>query len=219
MSTPRLTTCRSRTRSTISPASSPSYDIVVSCQNVADIYPALERLNWRPPLIEHGGLVSEALAGPKHFTSRYVGVCRSIRDAAASTHARPRGACHRNPVDGRPLRIRRGSPRRDAGGARHCATTRSWSAGSAGWTPRSASRISSTRPPSSTRASPDIRFVVVGGPDAFMPDYAEALKLRAPAQRARRRRSPSSATAPTCRRCCRRWTSSSGCRAARACRM
>ncbi len=61
-----------------------SYDIVVSCQNVADIYPALEKLHWRPPLIEHGGLVSEALAGPKHFTSRYVGVCRSIRDAAAS---------------------------------------------------------------------------------------------------------------------------------------
>ena len=52
-----------------------AYDIVVSCQNVADIYPALERLHWRPPLIEHGGLVSEALAGPKHFTSRYVGVC------------------------------------------------------------------------------------------------------------------------------------------------
>ncbi|NWJ27578.1 glycosyltransferase [Rhizobium sp. RM] len=60
------------------------YDVVVSCQNVADIYPALERLYLRPPLIEHGGLVSEALAGPKHFTSRYVGVCRSIRDAAAS---------------------------------------------------------------------------------------------------------------------------------------
>jgi len=62
----------------------PGYDVVISCQNVADIYPALERLHWRPPLIEHGGLVSEALAGPKHFTSRYVGVCRSIRDAAAS---------------------------------------------------------------------------------------------------------------------------------------
>ena len=61
-----------------------AYDIVVSCQNVADIYPALERLHWRPPLIEHGGLVSEALAGPKHFTSRYVGVCRSIREAAAT---------------------------------------------------------------------------------------------------------------------------------------
>ena len=60
------------------------YDIVVSGQNVADIYPALERLKLRPPLIEHGGLVSEALAGPKHFTARYVGVCDSIRDAAAS---------------------------------------------------------------------------------------------------------------------------------------
>ncbi len=60
------------------------YDIVVSCQNVADIYPALERLYLRPPLIEHGGLVSEAQAGPKHFTTKYVGVCRSIRDAAAA---------------------------------------------------------------------------------------------------------------------------------------
>src|SRR4051812_36389320 len=62
----------------------PAYDIVISCQNVADVYPALERLHLRPPLIEHGGLVSEALAGPKHLTTRYVGVCQSIRDAAAS---------------------------------------------------------------------------------------------------------------------------------------
>src|SRR5690606_2971690 len=59
-------------------------DLVVSCQNVADIYPALERLKLRPPLIEHGGLVSEALAGPKHFTTRYIGVCDSIRAAAAA---------------------------------------------------------------------------------------------------------------------------------------
>lgn len=48
----------------------PGYDVVVACQNVADIYPALERVHLRPPLIEHGGLVSEALAGPKHFTSQ-----------------------------------------------------------------------------------------------------------------------------------------------------
>ena len=59
-------------------------DVVVSCQNVADIYPAMERLALRPPLIEHGGLVSEALAGPKHLTARYVGVCDSIRAAAAA---------------------------------------------------------------------------------------------------------------------------------------
>jgi hypothetical protein len=62
----------------------PAYDLVVSCQNVADIYPALERLHWRPPLIEYGELVSEALAGPKHFTSRYVTASSSAREAAAS---------------------------------------------------------------------------------------------------------------------------------------
>jgi len=64
------------------------FDIVVSCQNVADIYPALERMLHRPPLIEHGGLVSEALAGPKQLTTRYVGVCDSIGAAAADrTHS------------------------------------------------------------------------------------------------------------------------------------
>src|SRR5215204_4250263 len=62
----------------------PRYDAIVACQAVPDVYPALEQLATRPPLIEHGGLVSEALAGPKHLTARYVGVCRSIRDAAAS---------------------------------------------------------------------------------------------------------------------------------------
>ena len=62
----------------------PAYDVIVSCQNVADIYPALERMYLRPPLIEYGSLVSDALAGPKHFTSRYVGACVSIRDAAAT---------------------------------------------------------------------------------------------------------------------------------------
>ena len=66
-------------------------DIVVSCQNVADIYPALERLHLRPPLIERGRLVAEALAGPKHLTARYVGACRRVRDAAA---ARMPGRAH-----------------------------------------------------------------------------------------------------------------------------
>ena len=79
-----LTICRSRTRSAIWRGKIAGYDMVISCQNVADIYPALERLHLRPPLIEHGGLVSEALAGPKHLTNRYVGVCRTILDAAAS---------------------------------------------------------------------------------------------------------------------------------------
>lgn len=62
----------------------PAYDLVVSCQNVADIYPALDRLHWRPPLIEYGELISDALAGPRHFTSRYVATSSSAREAAAS---------------------------------------------------------------------------------------------------------------------------------------
>ena len=62
----------------------PAYDIVVSCQNVADVYPALERLHWRPPLIEYGERISQALAGPKHFTSRYVATSPAVRSAAAT---------------------------------------------------------------------------------------------------------------------------------------
>ncbi len=62
----------------------PAYDIIVSCQNVADIYPALESLIVRPPLIEHGRVVAHAEAGPKHLTARYVGTSATIRDAAAA---------------------------------------------------------------------------------------------------------------------------------------
>ena len=64
----------------------PAYDLLVACQAVPDVYPALESLPpySRPPLIEHGGLVVEAQAGPKHLTARYVGVCATIRDAAAA---------------------------------------------------------------------------------------------------------------------------------------
>ncbi len=61
----------------------PAYDVVVACQAVPFVHPALRRLERRPPLIEHGGLVSEALTGPKDLTDRYVGVCAAIRDAAA----------------------------------------------------------------------------------------------------------------------------------------
>ncbi len=154
------------------------YDLVVSCQNVADIYPALERLRLRPPLIEHGGLVSEALGGPKHFTSRYVGVCRSIRDAAAS---RMPGREHHaveipstvdlaafDPATRAPMRLALGfSPETPV----------------IGWVGRldpkkrvedfldAAAIVLKTRP--------DARFLVIGGPDAFLPDYAHALHERA----------------------------------------
>ncbi|WP_428332149.1 glycosyl transferase family 1 [Novosphingobium sp.] len=62
----------------------PAYDVIVSYQNVADVYPALELMHLRPPLIDRGFLVSEAIGSPKHFTARYVGATAAIRDAAAA---------------------------------------------------------------------------------------------------------------------------------------
>lgn len=155
-----------------------SYDVVVSCQNVADIYPALERLHWRPPLIEHGGLVSEALAGPKHFTSRYVGVCSSICDAARSV------------MPGRSDDVIEIPSMVDLGEFDHTSRAQiraslgvGLEAPLIGWVGRldpkknvedfieAAALVHATKP--------DARFVVIGGPDAFMPDYADRLRVLA----------------------------------------
>jgi glycosyltransferase involved in cell wall biosynthesis len=156
----------------------PGYDAVVSCQNVADIYPALERLHLRPPLIEHGGLVSEALAGPKHFTTRYVGVCASIRDAAASRMPGREGDAIEIPsmvdlsayrhVDNPALRASLGI----AAGAPLI-----------GWVGRldAKKRVEDFIAAAAIvhAARPDARFLVIGGPDAFMPDYAVKLREQA----------------------------------------
>ncbi|HSI42152.1 MAG TPA: glycosyltransferase family 4 protein [Xanthobacteraceae bacterium] len=151
-----------------------AYDVVISCQNVADIYPALERLHWRPPLIEHGGLVSEALAGPKHFTSRYVGVCRSIRDAAASIM--PGRTEHAVEIPSM-VDLDEFSP------MHRPAARASLGIGGAtplvGWVGRldAKKRVEDFIEAATIvhAARPDVRFVVVGGPDAFMPDYANRL--------------------------------------------
>lgn len=155
----------------------PSYDIVVSCQNVADIYPALERLHMRPPLIEHGGLVSEALAGPKHLTARYVGVCRSIRDAAASK------------MPGRekdalviPSMVDVGAFDRGARGRMRASLGLVDEAPLIGWVgrldPKKRVEDFIAAAASVHAARPAARFVVIGGPDAFMPDYAERLRAQ-----------------------------------------
>lgn len=151
------------------------YDVIVSCQNVADIYPALERLHLRPPLIEHGGLVSEALAGPKHFTSRYVGVCRSIRDAAASTM--PGREQHAIEIPSM-VDLTAFDPLH-----RYAARTALGIADNdilIGWVGRLDPKknvedfIEAAALVHANNSS--ARFVIVGGPDAFMPDYATRLK-------------------------------------------
>jgi glycosyltransferase involved in cell wall biosynthesis len=64
-----------------------AFDLIVACQAVPDIVPALRLAASRgvkvPPLIEHAGLVSEA-ERVSDLTVRFVGVCDSIRATAAS---------------------------------------------------------------------------------------------------------------------------------------
>ena len=153
----------------------PAYDIVVSCQDVADIYPALERLFWRPPLIEHGGLVSEALSGPKHLTTRYVGVCRSIRDAAASKMPdRPECAVEiPSMVDLSECRPEDRAAQRERLGIGDDVPLIGW-VGRLDAKKRVEDFIEAAA--LAHRRAPQARFVVVGGPDAFMPDYAERLR-------------------------------------------
>ena len=157
----------------------PGYDVVVSCQNVADIYPALEHMGHRPPLIEHGGLVSEALVGPKHFTARYVGVCATIRDAAAS---RMPGREHHalaipSMVDLSEFGPQFRAPSRAAFGV-HDDTTPV-----IGWVGRldRKKRVEDFIGAAAivARRHPTALFVIIGGPDAFMPDYAAELRALA----------------------------------------
>jgi glycosyltransferase involved in cell wall biosynthesis len=155
-----------------------AYDVIVACQAVRDIGPALrltaQRGAWTPPLIEHGGLVSEAEGGSREQWTRYVGVCRTIRDAAAARMpGREQHAVEIpsmvdldefDPAD-------RESVRAELGVAADAVVF--------GWIGRldRKKRVEDfLRAAALVRDSrPSARFVVIGGPDAFMPEYAEEL--------------------------------------------
>lgn len=154
------------------------FDVVVTCQAPPEVYPALERLRTGPPLIEHGGLVDEALAGPKHLTARYVGVCASIRDAAASLMPdRPHHA----------LEIPSMVDLSEFDPAVRGGVRRAWGVTDetpvVGWVGRldRKKRVEDViRAAAIVRQHhPDARFVIVGGPDAFMPEYADELRTLA----------------------------------------
>ncbi len=154
----------------------PHYSLLVACQAVPDVYPALQSLplHLRPPLIEHGGLVSEALAGPKELTARYVGVCASIRDAAASVMP----ACPHHALEIPSMvdiaefdRADREAVRRELGFTGDVLVI--------GWVGRldRKKRVEDfIKAAALVHAKhPHARFLVVGGPDAFMPEYAGEL--------------------------------------------
>jgi len=151
------------------------YDLVVACQAVPDIYPALERLTNPPPLIEHGGLVSEALAGPKQFTTCYVGVCASIQTAAA---ARMPGRQHHALAIPSMVDLSEFDP------AERTAVRAAWGVAEEtpviGWVGRldRKKRVEDFIQAAALvhQRHPATRFVVIGGPDAFMPEYADELR-------------------------------------------
>ncbi len=155
------------------------YDLVVACQAVPDIYPALARLHQPPPLIEHGGLVSEALTGPKDRTARYVGVCNAIREAAAGRMARPDQAV----VLPSMVDLAEFDP------AMREAVRAEWGVSAAapviGWVGRldRKKRVEDFLQAAALlhQQYAAARFIVIGGPDAFMPEYAEELRARATA--------------------------------------
>ena len=152
-------------------------DIVIASQNVRDVFPALERLvalgEAVPPLIEHGGLVEEA-RGPKQFTTRYIGVCNSIRDEAARHMM---GREHHALMLPSMVDLAEFSPEHRAGARAEFG----WAEGQfvAGWVGRLDRK---KRVEDFLRAAAvvhaqngEARFVVVGGPDAFMPEYEREL--------------------------------------------
>jgi polysaccharide biosynthesis protein PelF len=152
------------------------YDLVVACQAVREVYPALERIapQCRPPLIEHGGLVSEALAGPKHLTARYIGVCASIRDAAAALMPeRPDDA----------IEIPSMVDLAEFDPTQRAATRTEWGVGEdimvVGWVGRldRKKRVEDFIGAAALvrKVTSQTHFLVIGGPDAFMPEYADEL--------------------------------------------
>ena len=215
---PPPTSSRSRTRSPISPAHSPattSSSPARTCRHL----PALERLAhppaahraWRPRL--RGARRAEALHRP---------LCRRLPPRSATPPPRRMPGAEQHAVEIPSMvdlgEFDPGAPRaRSARALGHRARRSRSSAGSAASTARSGSRISSAPPALVHAAEPDARFLVIGGPDAFMPDYADELRaLAAPlgldgALRFLGDRADVPACSP-------RSTSSSGCPAAKACR-
>ncbi len=156
------------------------YDLIVACQAVPDIYPALARLATPPPLIEHGGLVDEALVGPKDRTARYIGVCTAIRDAAAQRMPdRPQHA----------LAIPSMVDLSEFDPVHRAAVRAEWDIAPGvpviGWVGRldRKKRVEDFLHAAAIlyREDPTVRFVVIGGPDAFMPEYADELYVLADA--------------------------------------
>ena len=157
------------------------FDVVVACQGVRPVYVAYDLLKaeggFVPPLIEHGGLVSEAFHNPKHHTSAYVGVCKTIRDAAATVMPDPEWA----------LEIPSMVDMSEFHPEDRAQVRAEWQLApdtvAIGWVGRldPKKRVQDFVHACALVAPlrPNARFVVMGGPDAFHPEYADSVKQQA----------------------------------------
>jgi glycosyltransferase involved in cell wall biosynthesis len=155
------------------------FHVVVACQGVRPVYPAFDLLPppERPPLVEHGGLVSEVFHNPKHHTTAYVGVCRDIRDAAAGVLPSPEHACEiPSMVDLSEFRAEHREEARAELGVLPEETLIGW-VGRLDPKKRVQDFVEACAVVA--RERPRARFLVIGGPDAFHPEYAEALRRQA----------------------------------------
>jgi glycosyltransferase involved in cell wall biosynthesis len=160
----------------------PAFDLVVACQAVPDIEPAIRLAQTRgarvPPLIEHGGLVAEAERA-SGLAARYIGVCAAIRDAAAE---RLPGREHHaielpSMVDLAEFDAARRADVRMELGLRPEDVAFGW-VGRLDRKKRVEDFLRAAALLSETE--PGARYVVIGGPDAFMPEYeAELHRLAA----------------------------------------
>lgn len=158
------------------------FQIVVACQGVQHPHRALQLLapEERPALVEHGGIVSEVYRNPKHLTRAYVGVSRNIVEAAvgampdsSQVHLIP-SMVHLEEFEGHD----RSAVRAELGLRREHRV-----AGWVGRLDRKKRAQDFIEAAALLRARvPLARFLVVGGADAFMPEYELDLKALARAR-------------------------------------
>ncbi len=156
-------------------------DVVVATQGVRDIIGAYDQLlpAERPPLIEHGGLVDEAALTPKRYTARYIGVWDAITAAAAGRMDRPDHAltlpsmvdlAEFDPTQRMAVRAELGLTDGDL---------------AVGWVgrfdPKKRVEDFVAAAQMAAVARPDLCFVLIGGPDAFFPEYRARLLAAATA--------------------------------------
>jgi len=156
-------------------------DVVVATQGVRDIIGAYDQLlpAERPPLIEHGGLVDEAALTPKLHTARYIGVWDAITAAAAGRMDR---ADHALTLPSMVDLAEFDPAQRPAVRAELGLTDAEIVVGWVGrFDPKKRVEDFVAAAQTAARARPDLRFVLIGGPDAFFPEYRARLVAAATA--------------------------------------